>query len=84
MQNQLFHQRQGVFQVKTGPTIQMREVRSGGSFMSHNDFRLHFGLGEAQAADVVIRWPRGQTQELRKLKANRFYTVKESEGVIGK
>jgi len=69
-------------QVKTGTTIQMREVRSGGSFMSHNDFRLHFGLGEAQAADVVIRWPNGQTQELRKLKANRFYTVKDSEGLI--
>ena len=31
--------------IKTGTTVQMREVRSGGSFMSHNDLRLHFGLG---------------------------------------
>ena len=69
--------------VKTGTTTQMREVRSGGSFMSHNDFRLHFGLGKAQEADITIRWPGGRIQKLTKLKANRFYTVNESEGVIG-
>ena len=71
-------------QIKTGTTVQMREVRSGGSFMSHNDLRLHFGLGKALAADVAIRWPSGQTEELENLKANHFYTVRESEGVIGK
>ena len=71
-------------QIKTGTTVQMREVRSGGSFMSHNDLRLHFGLGKAPAADVAIRWPSGQTEELENLKANHFYTVRESQGVIGK
>ena len=71
-------------QIKTGTTVQMREVRSGGSFMSHNDLRLHFGLGKAPSADVTIRWPSGQTEELENLKANHFYTVRESQGVVGK
>ena len=69
-------------QVSTGSTTQLAEVRSGGSFMSQNDMRLHFGLGKAAAADVSIRWPSGKRQQFERLKANRFYTVNESVGLI--
>ncbi len=52
--------------------------------MSHNDLRTHFGLGDAPAAQVTIRWPDGRFQELSNLEANHFYTIRESEGVIRK
>ncbi len=70
--------------VRTGGILQTGEVRSGGSFMSHNDVRAHFGLGDAPAAQVTIRWPDGRFQELSNLEANHFYTIQESEGVIRK
>jgi hypothetical protein len=38
---------------------QMDEVRSGGSYISQNDLRVHFGLGSAKTADIEIRWPSG-------------------------
>ena len=62
----------------------MREVRSDGSFMSHNDLRVHFGLAAAIVAQVKIRWPDGRWQELPDLESNHFYTVQESKGVIWK
>ena len=51
--------------VKTGKLSQLREVKSGGSYQSHSDFRLHFGLGETQSADEIkIRWPTRKTTAL--------------------
>ena len=38
---------------------QMDEVRSGGSYISQSDLRVHFGLGEATSADLEVRWPSG-------------------------
>jgi hypothetical protein len=61
---------------------QMKELQSQSSFLSCSDFRLHFGLGSAQVADVSIRWPNGQRQSLAGLKANQLYTVKEGKGIV--
>ena len=59
------------------------EVRSGGSFISQNDLRIHFGLGgDTQAERIVIRWPSGIVDTLRDLPADRFYVVREGQGVI--
>jgi hypothetical protein len=64
--------------VKTGKLNQMREVKSGGSYQSHSDFRLHFGLGVATAADEVkIRWPSGKEQVLHAVKANQILAIEE-------
>ena len=64
--------------VKTNKLNQMRVVKSGGSYQSHSDFRLHFGLGAAQSADEIqIRWPTGKEQILRSVKANQILTVEE-------
>jgi hypothetical protein len=61
---------------------QIAEVRSGGSYISHNDSRVHFGLGEAQVVDVVsIRWPTGKVQTVRSLAADRFYVAREGTGI---
>jgi hypothetical protein len=64
--------------LKAGSLTQTREVKSGGSYQSHSDFRLHFGLGSTDVIDEIrIRWPSGINQTLSKIKANQILTVKE-------
>lgn len=60
-----------------GGKVQAREVTSQGSFYSVNDFRLHFGLGTAQVADLEIRWPGGQVQRMGQVKADRILEIQE-------
>jgi enediyne biosynthesis protein E4 len=70
--------------VHTGLQRQLAEVRSGGSYISHNDTRVHFGLGSVRAVDrVTIRWPNGNVETLGSLAADRFYVVREGSGVQG-
>jgi len=62
---------------------QIDEVRSGGGYFSQNDLRVHFGLGKAEKVDVLeIRWPSGQVDTLKDIKANQLIFVKEGEGII--
>jgi enediyne biosynthesis protein E4 len=69
--------------VVAGPLSEIDEVRSGGSYLSQNDLRVHFGLGSADKVDrVEIRWPSGSTQVLQNLTCDRFYIVKEGEGIV--
>jgi hypothetical protein len=69
--------------VVAGALSQIDEVRSGGSYLSQNDLRLHFGLGGANRVDrVEIQWPSGATQTLQDLACNRIYVVKEGEGIV--
>jgi hypothetical protein len=56
---------------------QMSEVRSGGSYLSQNDLRLHFGLGSASSADIKIDWPSGVRQSLNVSSVNRVMTIEE-------
>ena len=56
---------------------QMDEVRSGGSYLSQGDLRLHFGLGPATRADLEIHWPSGAIDRLHAVKANQVVLVKE-------
>jgi len=57
---------------------QVREVRSGGSYQSSNDRRLHFGLGDYESADsVTIRWPSGTEQVLQGVAANQVLRIDE-------
>jgi len=66
-----------------GDLTQIDEVRSGGSYLSQNDLRIHFGLGSHERLDRVdILWPSGKTETLTNLAADRFYAVKEGEGVV--
>jgi hypothetical protein len=65
------------------PHQQIDEVRSGGSYISQNDLRVHFGLGKAEKVELLeIRWPSGQLDTLKDVKANRLIYVKESEGIV--
>jgi enediyne biosynthesis protein E4 len=62
---------------------QIDEVRSGGSYYSQNDLRVHFGLGKRDKVKTLeIRWPSGQVETLTDLAANQFITIKEGAGLI--
>jgi len=62
--------------------MQFHEVRSGGSYLSQNDLRLHFGVGAAGNMETVeIKWPSGQTELLRDVPADVIYTVTEGRGI---
>jgi enediyne biosynthesis protein E4 len=63
---------------------QMDEVRSGGSFMSQNDFRLHFGLGKATTVDLLVRWADGRSESFRGVMAGQVLTIQEGSGIVGK
>ena len=62
---------------------QIDEVRSGGSYYSQNDLRVHFGLGNADKVQLLeIRWPSGQIDQLKNISANQLIFVKEGEGIV--
>jgi enediyne biosynthesis protein E4 len=69
--------------VVAGDLVQVDEVRSGGSYLSQNDLRVHFGLGTHERVDrIEIRWPSGKTETLTDLQADHFFAVKEAEGIV--
>lgn len=63
---------------------QIDEVRSGGSFISQNDFRLHFGLGSAKTADIAIRWQDGKVENFPGIAAGQIVTIEEGKGITRK
>ena len=64
--------------VTTGAQTQLGEVRSGGSYLSQSDLRLHFGLARALTIDrIEILWPDGTTQHFEHVAGDRFYTLKQ-------
>ncbi len=68
--------------VSAGMT-QTDEIHSGGSYLSQNDLRLHFGLGRATKVDKVqIHWPSGLVEDLANLPADHFYSIVEGHGVV--
>ncbi len=69
--------------VRAGGLTQMDEVRSGGSYLSQSDLRVHFGLGAAAKIDAVeVRWPTGKVEVLKDLAVDRIYAVMEGAGVV--
>lgn len=62
---------------------QIEEVRSGASYISHNDLRLHFGLEKRTKIDLIeIRWPSGAIDKIEGAGVNKVLTVKEGKGVV--
>jgi len=69
--------------ITAGGVTQTDEIHSGGSYLSQNDLRVHFGLGVAAKIDSVeIHWPSGKVETLSNLKADQFYSVLEGQGVV--
>jgi hypothetical protein len=67
--------------VKAGLRVLTDEVRSGSSYDSNNDMRIHFGLGSAARIDwLQIRWPSGLTEQFENLAVDAIHTLKEGSG----
>ena len=67
-----------------GGRIQAQEVMAQASFYSVNDRRLHFGLGEATAADLTIRWPTGATETVPNVAADHLVVIREGAGILSR
>jgi enediyne biosynthesis protein E4 len=67
--------------VIAGDLVQVAERRSGGSYISQNDTRLHFGLEKRTKVDAIeVRWPNGAVEKFTNLPANTFISIREGEG----
>src|SRR5262245_18631796 len=66
-----------------GPA-QVTEVRSGGSYLSHNDMRVHFGLGRRTTVPPVkVRWPDGAVELFDHLTPNGIHVIRQGHGRPG-
>jgi hypothetical protein len=67
--------------VTSGDLVQMAERRSGGSYLSQNDVRLHFGLEARTKVDAVeVQWPNGAVEKFTNVPINQFIRIKEGSG----
>jgi len=64
---------------------QVQRSEGGSSYLSQNDLRQHFGLGNNNNMDeVTVRWPSGRSEVLKNLPADFIYTVVEGPGITAK
>jgi len=71
--------------LKVGKRMLVNEVRSGSSYISNSDMRLHFGLGAASKIDVLeVRWPNGSTETFDNQTVDGIRTLKEGSGQASK
>ena len=65
--------------VVSGGLTQMREVKSGSGYLSQNDLRLHFGLGNSMSVDTLtVRWLCGRVQTLQNVETNQVLVISEN------
>ena len=62
--------------------VQAQEVTAQSSFYSVNDRRMHFGLGPATSADLVIRWTNGGIEKVGNVGANQLVVIQEGAGIV--
>jgi hypothetical protein len=68
--------------VRYGDRLQAQEVTAQASFLSANDKRLHFGLGNSTSAEVTVRWTNGNTERIGKVPVDCLLTIREGHGVV--
>jgi hypothetical protein len=69
--------------IVAGGMTQTEEIHSGGSYLSQNDLRVHFGLNAAMKIESLeIRWPSGKIEQLKNLDADKYYAVLEGQGIV--
>jgi enediyne biosynthesis protein E4 len=70
--------------LKANGMRQRQDVLASGSYISSNDRRLHFGLGDSKdAGNVEIHWPSGAVETVRLPAVDRIYTISEDHGITG-
>ena len=61
-----------------GDRMQLRQVRSGSSYLSAGDHRLHFGLGRSDRVErIEVTWPGGERQAFEALPTNAILRIEE-------
>jgi hypothetical protein len=74
-----------VVRVTARGRTEAQAVLSQASYYSHNDLRLHFGLGAAAAAETIeVRWPSGRVETLKDVRGGRLVTIKEGAAELRK
>jgi hypothetical protein len=69
--------------LNAGGRLHTQEITSQSSYYSHNDMRLHFGIGSNREAEQIeIRWPAGQTEIIKDVAANQIVTIREGSGIV--
>jgi hypothetical protein len=69
--------------VVSGDLTQTDEVRSGDSYISQSDLRLHFGLEKRTKIDSIqVRWPSGAVDKISGVGVNRIVVIKEGQGKV--
>jgi enediyne biosynthesis protein E4 len=69
--------------VKTPTRALVDEVRSGSSYISNSDMRVHFGLAKSEKIDwVEVRWLSGLTERFSNLGVDQIHTLKEGSGTL--
>jgi len=67
--------------LQAGGRVRVDEVRSGSSYSSNSDMRIHFGLGATEKIDFVqVRWPTGLVERFENLPVNAIHDLKEGTG----
>jgi hypothetical protein len=70
--------------LKNGNEQQTREIKAGLSYLSSNDLRVHFGMGNHVKADSLeIRWPSGLVERLADVRADQVLTLEEGKVATG-
>jgi hypothetical protein len=68
--------------LKTNKRSMIQEVEAGASYLSQNDFRLHFGLGNGeQIESVEVRWSDGTIEKISGVEPNRIVTISQGKGI---
>ena len=68
--------------VTTTDMTQVDEVRGGGSYLSSNDSRLHFGLGKnSSIKNLEVRWPSGLVQNFPNVSSDAIYEITEGQPI---
>jgi enediyne biosynthesis protein E4 len=69
--------------VVSGNLVEIDEVRSGDSYLSQSDLRLHFGLEDRKQVDLIeVRWPSGIVDKVVNVEANKIVAIKEGAGKV--
>jgi tetratricopeptide (TPR) repeat protein len=66
--------------LRIGDEIRVKTVKAGDGFLAQSSQWLHFGLGENEVAEVMVRWPGQKEESFGEVKAGRFYDVREGSG----
>jgi enediyne biosynthesis protein E4 len=68
-------------QIRSSEGTQIREIKSGASYVSQNDLRAHFGLGGGtEIKEVKVRWPDGSLEDFSGVKADQCWVLRKGLG----